>query len=805
MDISLEYYNNSLYVYGYSSDDLIDGKETGSELYRYDLESEYWEIVETYGTPPGPRVTHYSGLYNDELYIIYGMIPQFLKPVYSIYKLNFASRHWAAVQQNTPLTETKFNSASVQVDNKLYLICGFTKNFISVIDLREPGIPISVVSSYYILPSKRLYHCSFIVNQNLYIVGGTNSLNSNSQKYLSDMWAFNLETLTWTNISAHGSIPSGRMSTSCTKVTGNLVVVFGGKGAEGYLNDLYLFYEPSKTWFEIKVVGQSISPRSNACVCVDGFDVYIIGGKNDDNAFNEVWIYDVITDTYKLTEIKIGGVGQEIADIYDSKCWIEYENDTKVLNVVGGMDSRRFYNYRRFRAAMYSNGTINFESWILGESSTQKIVGSETAVVRWGDYLIRIGGSMFNWALLQNIFIYNTKTEDCYLINSRDQLDMFGHSAVHYKNAIYIFGGGSSVGSYRSVSTFSNLLIKLEFDSQEFDLGCSEGTYLETCEPCPKGTYYSNQDCVKCPKGTYNTLLASSSQNQCILCPEGTFTDEIGSEHCFECEKQFICPLGSQSHSFSYELPANSSIQPKELQLETSYILNFVRISWFIIAGITGIIFILSICFKSIWKKLKNVDYFTSSHDNPVGAPVIYKKTSIGGLFFLLFVFISIVILITSFLSYQLDNISELKALIPIVLVDTQMASKFVEFNLTLYLYGGDCVIESSCNPLFKLLEEGFTYDSKIMKCEYLNQNCEITIGYSHFFLSQKSSFVYFSLEEFNSYASAISFGLSSYSSIPQEYSRLSLSFGTGSKGTLFKGTSPSIINTQFIPSVSFI
>ena len=805
MDISLVHYNNSLYMYGYSSDDFIDGKETGSELYRYDLESQFWEIVQTFGPPPGPRTTHYSCVFNDEMFIIYGMITQYIMPVFTLFKFNFANSYWVAIQQSTPLTEVKFSSASIQVDNKLYLISGYTINSITMIDLSDSGLPSSIISPNYILPSKRLFHCSFIVNQNLYIVGGTDNINLDTQKYLSDMWAFNLETLSWTNISVQGSIPSGRMSASCLKVTGNQIVIFGGKGAEGYLDEFYLFYEPTKTWTKYEPIGVRPSPRSNVCICFDGHNIYLIGGKNDDNSFNEVWVYDVILDAYKLTEIQIGGTGNSVSDIYDSKCWIEYENDATVLNVVGGMNSKRFYNYEHFRVAMLINGTVNTEKWFIGKKLSQEVVGSETAVVRWGDYLIRIGGSMFNWALLQNIFIYNTKTEESYLINTRDQLDMYGHSAVHYKNAVYIFGGGSSVGAYRSKNTFSNLLIKVEFDSEEFNLGCSEGTYLETCEPCPKGTYYENNDCIKCPKGRYNNLLASSGQNQCILCPEGTFTDTLGSEYCLECEKQYICPLGSQTNSYSYELPANSSLQPKEFKLKATYIQDLVQKSWLAIVGIAGIIFVLSLGFNSIWEKLKKFDFFSSSHDNPVGLPVIYKKTSIGGLFFVFFVLISAVIFFASFLTYQLDNVSELKAMIPIILLDSQITSKSVEFHSIFYLFGGECTIQGLCNPSLKVFEEGFTFDARIIECEYSNQNCEVFIKYSNFYLTQKNSFVYVSLEDFNSYAPAIGVNLTCYSSIPNEFSGLSLSFGTGSKGTLFKGTAPSIISTQFIPSVGFI
>lgn len=82
----------------------------------------------------------------------------------------------------------------------------------------------------------------------------------------------------------------------------------------------------------------------------------------------------------------------------------------------------------------------------------------------------------------------------------------FAESSSYYKNSLYIFGGGNSIGDNVVAETATvDRFYKINFP----DLPCSTGTYLfeNQCVPCQKGSYkdtFGPEECIQCPAGTFN-------------------------------------------------------------------------------------------------------------------------------------------------------------------------------------------------------------------------------------------------------------------------------------------------------------
>jgi N-acetylneuraminic acid mutarotase len=100
-------------------------------------------------------------------------------------------------------------------------------------------------------PSCRLAHAQAVVGKNLYVFGGRQGVGINdnknlpnplSEKPLNDLWCFDWEAKTWTEIETQGEIPELRSFHQMVAGQGansNKLYVFGGCAAKGRLNDLH--------------------------------------------------------------------------------------------------------------------------------------------------------------------------------------------------------------------------------------------------------------------------------------------------------------------------------------------------------------------------------------------------------------------------------------------------------------------------------------------------------------------------------------------------------------------------------------
>jgi hypothetical protein len=67
---TLVYRERVLYMYGYIRIELaFDSCQSG--IYAYSLDDDIWTLL-TYGVEPEERFLHYSYVYNDEMYVIFG-------------------------------------------------------------------------------------------------------------------------------------------------------------------------------------------------------------------------------------------------------------------------------------------------------------------------------------------------------------------------------------------------------------------------------------------------------------------------------------------------------------------------------------------------------------------------------------------------------------------------------------------------------------------------------------------------------------------------------------------------------------
>jgi len=161
-----------------------------------------------------------------------------------------------------------------------------------------------------IVPDKRNCHCSCVAGNHLYVFGGYGIQND---AFLNTRM-LNLESNTWSipSCAVAGVFPRNRYSSTCVCL-GQRIIIFGGFSPEGYwLNDLHVLDTQSEDqrythmWYQPETSGNPPCPRAAHSCTVVGRKLFIFGGNDGANLFDDLYILD--TETFHWTRVNSRGV-----------------------------------------------------------------------------------------------------------------------------------------------------------------------------------------------------------------------------------------------------------------------------------------------------------------------------------------------------------------------------------------------------------------------------------------------------------------------------------------------------------------
>ena len=496
-----------------------------------------------------------------------------------------------------------------------------------------------------------------------------------------------------------------------------------------------------------------------------------------------------------------------IGDLHGSTCWIE-NNDEESSNlfIIGGCNYDKIPNYSLFKLTLDKD--INIVSMEVSKDEGLKGINSQiipiySAVARVDELLFVFGGVLYDEIMGLGPKIKNWETGLVQELSYREELDVFGASVVHFEREFFLFGGRTSAGDFKSENGLRNTLVRI--DLEQLKIRCSDGHVGNLCEPCGPGTYEKNHTCVKCAKGTFNEVYGASFEQQCIPCPYGTYSPEQGSSKCFQCPSGSSCPIGSSSPSPQIILTSNHSYQPSDYKNSKQTILKVNLIMMYSFLSFVLFFSLISYFWKNFLNKIQFLDLFSSQHNYGLGIPVVYKKTRIGGLLSLIFLLFVVTTLCEGILLYIYDNVSEIKEMIPLVMINDDVDSSFVEISNEVMGYGGECVEKGVCSEDIEISEIGLVYKSREIDCKSVSNNCFIKILYKNVKLDKKISNVYIHYKESLSFANAISLNITSHSSVPGEESEIGFTIVPLSKYYVFRGSKDCVFAFNFIPTVNCI
>ncbi|TVY42870.1 Tip elongation aberrant protein [Lachnellula subtilissima] len=156
-------------------------------------------------------------------------------------------------------------------------------------------------------PGPRVGHASLLVG-NAFIVYGGDTKMDDSDVLDETLYLLNTSTRQWSRAVPAGPRPAGRYGHSLN-IIGSKIYVFGGQ-VEGYfMNDLVAFdlnalQVPTNRWEMLirttdDVAAPGIPPaRTNHSIVTYNEKLYLFGGTNGYQWFNDVWCYDPQTNTW---------------------------------------------------------------------------------------------------------------------------------------------------------------------------------------------------------------------------------------------------------------------------------------------------------------------------------------------------------------------------------------------------------------------------------------------------------------------------------------------------------------------------
>mmetsp|Transcript_4425 Transcript_4425/g.9408 ORF Transcript_4425/g.9408 Transcript_4425/m.9408 type:complete len:4228 (+) Transcript_4425:42-12725(+) len=158
-------------------------------------------------------------------------------------------------------------------------------------------------------PPSRWHHTANTVNDTQIVVfGGFSDNRGTTPRYFNDMWILDTVTDTWSKPppleggKTWENCPVPRGAHSSTVVDNKALYVFGGYGGTGYsrhdFNDLLVLDLESWEWKDIETKGEVPEARSGHQTAYIPGKLYVCGGWNAVQQFDDLYILDIATATW---------------------------------------------------------------------------------------------------------------------------------------------------------------------------------------------------------------------------------------------------------------------------------------------------------------------------------------------------------------------------------------------------------------------------------------------------------------------------------------------------------------------------
>lgn len=776
---AIAYRDGYIYAFGGYS---FNGKY--GEFFRYDLDAKMWENITNDSTA---KVTHETVLVNLDEHLCtiagYADNTDYTNDIFCV-PFNEAWE-WELMDAKTPFMATGFSILKIGLK---YLIFGgqynINQNYLISCMINYPDFAFEFISNTTVYPLPRSNHKLVQINKYLVTFGGLGQTG-----YLKDMWKYNTEDGVWEALSPIGTVPSARELYAGTSF-GDVLLVWGGEGSVGLLNDMNIWNSMSNKWTLI-IPSDNVLPgaRKGACAVFDMPYIYIHGGVTQNSYSDELWRFDLGTNLYTLISHSPKKIAYHSCQLIQNIYYSLFGSDELQINYQGKMIYDISISYWKKEESLFSFGGATQGISMQFDNKFFYFGGRDHYFVAYRRLCLDYKGK--SYVIPTGYYPYNT-------------------AFTYYKTRMYVYGGGL-LNLYKTMMPFNQQTNMISFDlnmtysENKISFNCSLGTWYngESCESCPPGSYsdtVSNSKCTLCPPGSYNPNSGSTSYRQCYPCPGGHYNHNEGASNCLSCTSDNFCPTGTTVPSYYKFTSQVNSLQPSIYQGGefSTAIINFQ-----IITGVLTFFIIILALMTRLKNKIFIMDIYTSTHLYEFEKPFIRTRNKMGGTFSIFFYGAAIILLISTFMTYFLDNIIEVKSLQPLVVLEKEVDNfaADVTVNVTFIKYNEKCEASDSLKSKIKYdLSEVYGSSIKLSSSKSSDGSCSVIISCKECVINT-GAYINFYLNEDFSYSAGVEANITSDSSIPNLISSASESILSDSD-KVFIGSSPSVFYFMMTPSI---
>jgi N-acetylneuraminic acid mutarotase len=213
---------------------------------------EKWRELQTTGDLPGPLCRHQSVVHNDQLYIYGGNDGS--RENDSVFILDLKTLIWRKVPGSFPGIDSY---SFVQFREKFIVFGGYVggsmSNEVLSFDLLTEQWEKPIIASER--PEARVDHRSVLHNEEMWVYGG-----KGEEDNLDDLWKLDLNSFQWTRVNYSGTSP-GTVSGHCALTYGDVMLVFGGiRDVLKETNEMYTYDFINNNWVLIQTETQIEDP-----------------------------------------------------------------------------------------------------------------------------------------------------------------------------------------------------------------------------------------------------------------------------------------------------------------------------------------------------------------------------------------------------------------------------------------------------------------------------------------------------------------------------------------------------------------
>ncbi|KAL0221924.1 hypothetical protein RCL1_001778 [Eukaryota sp. TZLM3-RCL] len=809
-----------------------------NSLNSFSFSVEYKQISELIsGNPLAVYLT--SSVFVDGNFLIFGgwirslqKSSEFLQVLRTYNSANYSDWQWDSLTMYRNNSTFRFDSCSaLTFGDRVLLFGGYfiesVENSVMFLNLSQLDFdPLSVnfdlFSPSFSTPPPSFGHTSLIVGTKMFLLGGNRPFSSAVRD--NPVHYFDLLSEKWNFVEIVSSYSPEFVTGHCTVVFGTRIYQFGGRkvSTEELTNDVIIFDPLSGRFSLLSVSGTVPSPRTQCCCTLFNHFLIVYGGLTSSALVSDLFALDLQTGRWE----RISGINSSPwPPALDLCSLVVAPKDIPYLILLGGRDVSLSSNQSNlwktsldFLTDLHS--IVSSTSWKFQQFVFPPSVPASNSFtsLRFGQEIFLFGGITWDSFLGVASVLKIPDFNDLNPIQIKLFQDLKHHlpyfiefSVTAYQNSVIFYGGKS--GMFGTQSAFSTLFMKnitcSDYDSIisdcEFDcfLGSSIGD-SNLCIVCPAGSYgvtsYNSSlisSCVPCSPGFYSAHKGGIGIESCLPCPFATYNPDRGATECIPCPADTSCPVGSVTPLLedqgSFE---STSVQPVLPSNAVEQFSTYSRVALITLVSAI-IILIVTSFFFSQGPLFKLFDMFSRQHHTVNDNPIIKRKTKLGGFYSWIYVAVACFLASSLFFEFKYDNIIYYRSLEPYFLLDQSFTFK------------GSILLD------FQGLSFGCSHSQMKLSCSGLKCNttmqvssvetestssCQVFLNFDCYLLESSASLSLKSLD-MRAFAHKISSNVSSFSSLPSQFSNVSSSIVTP-EGMLLKGPQASMFTYELVPSV---